>query len=34
MSVFVYGSEFEKGGGGAGSPYDGMQSITPDISRV
>jgi len=33
MSVFVYGSEFEKGGGGAGSPYDGMQSITPEFQE-
>ena len=33
MSVFVYGSEFEKGGGGSGSPYDGMQSITPEFQE-
>jgi len=33
MSVFVYGSEFEKGGGGIGSPYAGMQSITPEFQE-
>jgi len=33
MSIFVYGSEFEKGGGGANTFYNEMQSITPEFQE-